>query len=299
MDEIIEDVIAEWKRELRLELINGIIGDTQKKSLEKVGYYYMNYAPAFIYKYYDDDLQKLESIKNNKMWYSAPCKFNDVFDCDILIDEKEIFKSALEMFPDKRGIKQGSFKWLQLKQSVNKAIQTLRFNFENLKTTMGITCLSESYDSLLMWAHYANNHCGICVEYELNEINKQLQFSPVPVIYSDERARYCSLKQETIETDTIKVFFESLTSKSPEWSYEREWRIIRDDGACGTKWDREKKGALLDMIRPNSIILGCMVKPDFENAVHKYCKDKKINLYKMEKNRDLYRLEKVAVLSFD
>lgn len=44
-------------------------------------------------------------IRNNKMWYSAPCNFNDVFDCNIAIDEQKIFYEALKLFPDKRGIR--------------------------------------------------------------------------------------------------------------------------------------------------------------------------------------------------
>lgn len=100
---------------------------------------------------------------------------------------------------------------------------------------------NDLYDSLLMWAHYANNHRGMCVEYELMEINKQLGFSPVPVIYSDRKVKFNSINQDAVETDTTRNFIESLTSKSPEWSFEKEWRIIRDDGACGKNWDIEKK----------------------------------------------------------
>lgn len=79
----------------------------------------------------------------------------------------------------------------------------------------------------------------------------------------------------------------------------RKWRIIRDDGACGNKWDAEKKGALLEMIRPSSIILGCMAKPEFEKAVREHCEECRINLYKMKKDKGRYRLEKVPVILFD
>lgn len=290
----------DWKRILRSELITGIIGNQQEKNdaMVQVGYYYMCYAPTFLYKYYSDKTEKLVTVKTDKMWYSAPCNFNDVFDCDILIDEKGIFNSALQMIPDKRGIRAGSPMWRQLKQTINKEVRSLRTNFDYMKTTMGISCLSESDDSLLMWAHYANNHSGMCVEYELLEINKQLGFSPVPVIYSNERSIFHTINQDTIEAETMSVFIESLTSKSLEWSYEKEWRIIRDNGACGTNWDTEKKGALLDMIRPTSVILGCMAKPEFENIVHKYCEEFRINLYKMEKDAYLYQLKKVPVLQF-
>ena len=291
----------EWKKLLRSEIITGIVGDLEEKNeaFTQVGYYYMCYAPAYLYKYYSDKPERFNLVKEQKMWYSAPCNFNDVFDCEIAIDEAGIFNSALQMVADKRGVRTGSQMWHQLKQTMSKATRLLRDTFGYMRMTTGITCLSESYDSLLMWAHYANNHSGICVEYELMQINKQLGFSPVPVIYSDERACFRSINQDTVEVDTTRAFIENLTSKAPEWSYEREWRIIRDSGACGDNWDNEKKGALLDMICPKSVILGCMVKADFEKIVRKYCEEYRVNLYKMEKDLDSYRLKRSPVLLFD
>ena len=171
--------------------------------------------------------------------------------------------------------------------------------FSQMRSQMGITCLSELDDSLLMWAHYANNHRGMCVEYELMEINRQLKFTPIPIVYSEDRACIGSLNPDTVERDTTKVFLESLTAKSSEWSYEKEWRIIRDDGACGDRWDAEKKGALLDMILPTSVTLGCMAKQEFSKEVQEYCENNQINLYKMERDPKAYRLVKVPILQFD
>lgn len=53
------------------------------------------------------------------------------------------------------------------------------------------------------------------------------------------------------------------------------------------------------MIRPSSIILGCMTKPEFEKAVREHCEECRINLYKMKKDKGRYRLEKVPVILFD
>lgn len=301
MNGFIEKETDNWKEKLRSEIITAILDDPQKKAAaeKQVGYYYMCCAPSYIYKYYSDKPEKLETVKNNKMWYSAPVNFNDVFDCDISVDEKELFNSLLQMNPDKRQIRKGSPMWIQLKGVIHKEIQSLQSTFEDLKTTTGISCLSELNDSLLMWAHYANNHRGMCVEYNLLEINRQLGFSPVPIIYSDTRVCLCSNNINTIKTSTTKIFIESLTSKSPEWSYEQEWRIIRDEAACGTAWDSEHNGALLDMICPRSIILGCMATPEFEASVHNYCETNNINLYKMAKSADQYKLEKKPILEFN
>ena len=271
-----------WKQTLRESIITGIVGTQQEVDManENVGYYYSFYAPSFLYKYYSDNNERLETIESNQMWYSAPCKFNDTFDCDIAINEKELFENLLKLVPDKRGIKSGSYIWRQLKQEVHNQLTSLSDFFEETKRTTGISCFSELNDSLLMWAHYANNHRGMCVEYELLEINKQLKFSHVPVIYDNDRVSFNSFDENTIDKDATAMFIKSLTSKSPEWSYEKEWRIIRDDRSCGKKWDVKNNGALLEMICPRSIILGCMAKADFEHLVHEYCKKIKLTFIK-------------------
>lgn len=302
MDELKDvKVDDDWKRDLHSKIIIAISGATQEKSdvLSQIGYYYKCYAPASIFKYYPDKLERLADIKANKMWYAAPCTFNDVFDCDLSVDEKRIFESALSMCPDKRGIRAGSPIWKELRGIIRKEIGSFRSMWETLRTQTGISCLSESEKSLLMWAHYANNHRGMCVEYDLPEINRQLQFTAIPVIYSDSRICFRSINTDSINQDTHTAFIESLSSKSPEWSYEKEWRIIRDKAACGDKWDDTKKGALLDMIPPTSITLGCQAEESFEREVLMYCQENQIRLYKMEKDESLYQLKRKPIQLFD
>ncbi len=291
----------EWKIALRTEIITSITGELEERerAYTEVGYYYQCFAPVSLYKYYSDAQIHLNSIRNNQMWYSAPCNFNDVFDCDISVDEQKVFSEALKLFSDKRGIRPGSKVWKDFQKMMKQQIKILQMEFDRLKETTGVACLSESEDSLLMWAHYANNHSGICVEYALLAINQILGFTAVPIIYSEERTCFDFFAPRSIEKDIRKLLIQSLTSKSREWNYEKEWRIIQDQGACGTQWDTNKKGALLTMIQPSSIILGCMAKSGFEQEVKDYCIANKINLYRMEKDPKQYRLNKKVVLEFD
>ena len=85
----------EWKKQLREKFIILMTGsEREKQSLyANIGYVYQCYAPASVYKYYSDSSLNLDALKSNKMWYSAPCNFNDVFDCDVTVDEDQLFKS--------------------------------------------------------------------------------------------------------------------------------------------------------------------------------------------------------------
>jgi len=292
-----------WKQSLQSEIITALteFGQTQNQALEQVGYYYQCCAPAFLYKYYREQSLNLDSVMANKMWYSAPCNFNDAFDCDIAIDEQAIFNNLLPAISGGKPIRKGSPAWIQLKSNLHKQIALLENTLADQKSSMGISCLSEVPDSLLMWSHYANNHRGFCVAYNLLELNQKLKFSAVPVIYTKERIclRSISLDQETLNKETMSLFIQSLTSKSTEWSYEKEWRIIRDQTTCGPKWDDENKGALLDSIAPSVIILGCCASDKLTSTLMQHCQNHKIPLYKMEKDPLLYHLNKKLILEFD
>ena len=291
----------DWKKELQDAIIVSMTGEPLKRlsALRSVGRHYTCSAPASLFKYFKGDDRDIETIKANKLWYRAPSKYNDVFDCDIAVDESALKKCAMQLVPDGTKIRDGSYAWKNLQKALHKAKQSLRSTIESLRSSMGVTCFSESDESLLMWAHYANDHRGICVEYDLLEINKQLKFTPVPIIYSKERVCFSVLNPETIEKDSIALFLRSITTKSKEWDYEHEWRIVRDHAACGDRWDSENQGALLDMICPSSITLGCAAEEKTENKLKAYCQEKRIPLYKMQKDEFQYRLNKVAILKFD
>ena len=154
-----------WKVTLRSEIIKVLTGHSKEREqvYAEIGYYYQCCAPASLYKYYPDDQLHLKSVTNNQIWYSAPCNFNDVFDCDITIDDQKVFNEALKLFPDNRAVRPGSKIWKEFRATMKQQLRLLKTEFDKLKDTTGVSCFSESEDSLLMWEHYANNHRGICV----------------------------------------------------------------------------------------------------------------------------------------
>ena len=167
-----------------------------------------------------------------------------------------------------------------------------------------LKCFTEDPRNNLMWAHYADSYKGICVEYDIRRASEEVKKMLFPVVYRKKPEHFISVDEilsgkERGDKDYLRDSKGIFSEKPFCWKYEKEWRIIRDDGACGNKWDAEKKGALLEMICPSSIILGCMAKPEFEKAVREHCEECRINLYKMKKDKGRYRLEKVPVILFD
>jgi hypothetical protein len=58
----------------------------------------------------------------------------------------------------------------------------------NNKLTIGIACLSETYDNVLMWSPYAGSYSGICISSSTNALLKRLPdgASLVRLAYIDE-----------------------------------------------------------------------------------------------------------------
>ncbi len=48
------------------------------------------------------------------------------------------------------------------------------------RASIGVICFSSNYDNILMWSHYANNHKGICIEFDLNDSFFHGKYKDVP-----------------------------------------------------------------------------------------------------------------------
>ena len=95
---------------------------------------------------------------------------------------------------------------------------------EGFSEHVGILCLSELDDSLLMWAHYADSHAGMVLEFDESHsfFNQRRGDSDEfgflrQVTYSRERPSL-----HMIESEATVAFL----TKSYEWAYEQEWRML-------------------------------------------------------------------------
>ena len=280
MDNIEKENNTEWKKELRSKILTAFIEKENQMIYDKIETHYNDgIVQTSLYKYYKDEKQNFENVKSNKIWCSVACNFNDVFDCNISIDEKSFTKSTFQQVNNEELPEETPYYYYVLEKT-EKHINNIKSAFKSVIEQMGVSCFSESCQSLLMWAHYANNHCGFCVEYDMVKITLK------------------SFDIKNMHKDMFKLFIKSASSKSKEWNYEKEWRILLPYTVFKKDGWREKEGGLIDMIPPSSIILGCQATSDFENQVKEYCENSKINLYKMEKDEYEYKLNRKPILEF-
>lgn len=122
-----------------------------------------------------------------------------------------------------------------------------------------------------MWAHYADNHRGVCVRFDLGK-DEEISDMLFPVEYSEEYP-----KLNFIEVYTFGNFEELYLTKSNEWKYEDEWRIVRTKHFTipGEKESDEKNYGKLSFGKEiiTEVIFGCKVLDEDISRVIQTFKD--------------------------
>jgi hypothetical protein len=68
-----------------------------------------------------------------------------------------------------------------------------------------------------MWSHYANNHTGVCLKFELSN-DSNLEKAIYPVSYTEELT----------DIKNSSDFSKCLLNKLKIWEVEKEWRILSE-----------------------------------------------------------------------
>lgn len=196
------------------------------------------YIPETLYKYYsltsDEELnkKKFDTLRNKQIYMSAIKDFNDPF------DGKAFFYNPKELKDIKR------------LESHNG-----RFIDDFTAFHKGTALTKNDTNCMPMWAHYANNHQGFCVAYDMkNPSNTMLSGCTFPIQYTDERLditsfikKYTTMVASKVDKQTalgIKkvlindlslVYVEQYLSniKHLSWSYEKEFRCTMGANAKG------------------------------------------------------------------
>ena len=150
----------------------------------------------------------------------------------------------------------------------------------NLIQKFRVSCFTETPYSILMWSHYANNHKGFCIEYEVptyTEPYVHLYHNLMPVIYGNQRVpilEQCTrvLQSPRVTPDILwDIYKYGLLMKSDEWRYQNEWRLISwddllsSDGHYNCRFFKIKK-----------VYLGNRMDTKDRLRVIKICKDRQI-----------------------
>lgn len=183
----------------------------------------MESSESFIsHKFKPLDDRCWRNLESSTFDFSAPERLNDPADCQI-----DLVKA---------------FRLARISQQFNYSHQDEQFFLkfarevvERARTCGVFSLCSGSIDGdkeRLLWAHYAKNHTGICLTFKIPYTFvmehligcAQVQYSP-DALYDALRRLNISSKPD-FDTEIKPIVTALLTTKSPEWAYENESRLI-------------------------------------------------------------------------
>jgi phage replication-related protein YjqB (UPF0714/DUF867 family) len=95
---------------------------------------------------------------------------------------------------------------------------------KSLNDAIGVLSLSATNDSLLMWAHYADNHRGLLIEFDSEHEYFNRRRGP------DDEFRHLRKVAYTTQRPRVNLMRANSTdiflTKSLEWQYEDEYRVL-------------------------------------------------------------------------
>lgn len=168
-----------------------------------------------------------------------------------------------------------------------------------LDKEIGILCLTEKYDNLPMWAHYANNHHGFVIEFDemhtfFNQPNnpKKLIGRINKVCYSLRRPEFMLYDSNLNDSENLDNWINNfLFLKSSMWESEQEWRMFYTLRECKkriTEGNHEICLVPIPIECVKGITLGCNI-----------LEESKQNIIALLKSNDNYSHIKLSHIELD
>jgi len=224
----------------------------------------------------------VESIRNETIYCSRRTDLNDPFEMSTSLSSMD-FESYLADYPLAK-----SAEFAPLQQAVMPELEKQNSEWNDIPDMVKVACFTETSSNLPMWAHYADNHAGICLEYDIQHMHENLANIIFPVKYVEELL------------DTVKFAMGCKASKSSSnvltyqcvqklsgWSYEKEWRYVFVPSMKKEYHEKLPSNYLggwekIHFGRPSKIILGSKICQDKQSKLRDLASEFSINIAKME-----------------
>lgn len=154
-----------------------------------------------LYKYMP--LARMDFWKTFLLRFTQPSAFNDPFDC---LPSYSFLPNSL--MPQNSGYGELASLFMGIEN------ETVNFNDDHT-----VFCMSEDWNSILMWAHYADSHKGFVVGFDVSH-----PFFALGEPYGTKKVIYCSNRPKFT---SVKIS-EELYYKLNVWEYEKEWRLTKN-----------------------------------------------------------------------
>jgi hypothetical protein len=306
----------EWKENFRKLLLDrSIIGGD---SIEAQSIKYLN-IPTKLFKYCDFSDHNKNNLNNNIVWLTSAENFNDPYDCSLTYSNEALLNRKIEEYGINflfKNANLGKFTFtkdeeIEIMHSTNKIRKIIEIMLpkdteldKNTKTRFPsivieaieefqrplakanrsktfVSCFSETNKSIIMWSHYACKHKGFCIEYNVKDDNSNVYF--YPIFYEKklfDLTKYLLTNKE--EFNDFALLIACLT-KSKEWEYEKEWRLI--------PYRVVDKQSEWSMPKPTALYIGAKATDNDKKWIKNIAHSKNIDLYQAKIDDKEFRIK--------
>lgn len=276
----------------------------------------------------------LENYLKQKVWLTPLKEFNDPFEGkftfkdftrEYVLNNSSSFNQVLKDY-QKHGEPNLTANDLkarldspEFQQILNQQRQMVKDTFSN----HGALCLTPENNNIPMWAYYANNHKGYCVEFsvdfsyiqkhaaiapnmldefihgiktgthilsfQLKEYGQKFVFSKVHYSHEMPSIDFEVLANINYEYEKNEYLVKnSVGVKSMDWQHESEFRLIANSNS--------KNSGLMSLqnyapfLKVTGIIMGAYIEKENEEEIRKLCKKYGIPLYEAVCSKSAYAL---------
>nr|WP_288933068.1 DUF2971 domain-containing protein [uncultured Allomuricauda sp.] len=239
--------------------------------------------------------KRLDYLEKELLRYTQPIDLNDPFEClpkkPTEKEFKDIIKKVSELLSKKRIPLNENAEILELEKMYHEA-------YVKVNNDIGILSLTKNWNNTLMWAHYTNSHKGFCVGFDPKDkyfedylsSTKRESKTVKEVVYSDKRVEI------PMEFEKKKLGFEPFITKSRDWKYEEEIRVISTLNLSDKKIDGNPVDIHLFKVPHNSIkeiVAGANMEKNNEDLIKDFCSKNGIRFYKSMISNEQFNMERV------
>lgn len=231
-----------------------------------------------------DSAMSIETLVQLKNWLAQGKGFPEIIDQFLPKEMVSAFKDNLLSIEDFNALDG------YLKECKGRLITLIETYFpilsEASKRFSTIACFSESVQSILMWSHYASSHAGFALEYNFRPTLKNPIKNVViaPVVYQNRRLDISSyivwaflvIMGVRTKNPDISTSVKNALSKSLDWAYEKEWRLIDST----PRYFLDNSASAIPY-RPVAVYYGQHMLPEHKQMMHSIASEKGIKEFEM------------------
>ena len=166
---------------------------------------------------------------------------------------------------------------------LTKTINDLARQISQSTHNSGVFSLSGNVTDELMWAHYAASHCGIAIEYDLDQLTRFCSKQHLHCFGVDYVGEPPRLDMQHLQGNAEKAVRAMLGHKSPRWRYEEEFRVLLENIHGRVPHDYRAV---------KSITFGLKVSDEVRKQIYDETKHKVPGYYEIVKIPETYLLER-------